>query len=81
VDFIQTRCPGLSVRTGEATYLAWIDASGLGADNPALHFEKHAGLFLSDGAFFGWPQFIRFNFGCPRARMMEGLEKIASDIS
>jgi cystathionine beta-lyase len=78
VEFMQTRCPGLAVNPGEATYLAWIDASGLGVDNPAAHFEKRAGLFLSDGAFFGWPQFIRFNFGCPSARMLEGLEKIAA---
>jgi cystathionine beta-lyase len=78
VEFIRGNCPGLSVRPGEATYLAWIDASGLGTDNPALHFEKKAGLFLSDGAYFGWPAHIRFNFGCPRARMLEGLEKIAA---
>ncbi|MBC7855256.1 MAG: aspartate aminotransferase, partial [Pirellulaceae bacterium] len=45
---------------------------------PAAHFEKNAGLYLSDGAFFGWPGWIRFNFGCPRARMLEGLEKIAA---
>ena len=77
VDFIQTRCPGLSILAGQATYLAWIDARGIGVDNPALHFEQSAGLFLSDGAFFGWPGWIRFNFACPRARMLEGLEKIA----
>ena len=81
VDFIQTRCPGLSVRRGDATYLAWIDASALAVENPAIHFEKKAGLFLSDGAFFGWPQHIRFNFGCPRNRMLEGLEKIARAIA
>ncbi len=80
VDFIRNRCPGLSIIPGEATYLAWIDASGLGVENPAQHFEKKAGLFLSDGAFFGWPKHIRFNFGCPRARMLEGLEKIAGAI-
>ena len=80
VDFIRNRCPGLSIIPGEATYLAWIDASGLGVENPAQHFEKNAGLFLSDGAFFGWPKHIRFNFGCPRARMLEGLEKIAGAI-
>jgi cystathionine beta-lyase len=80
VDFIRNRCPGLSIIPGEATYLAWIDASGLGVENPAQHFEKNAGLFLSDGAFFGWPKHIRFNFGCPRARMLEGLEKIAKAI-
>ncbi len=80
VEFIQTRCPGLTLRPGEATYLAWIDATNLGTDNPAQHFEKKAGLFLSDGAYFGWPQYFRFNFGCPRSRMLEGLEKIAASI-
>lgn len=80
VDFIRNRCPGMSVIPGEATYLAWIDASGLGVENPAQHFEKKAGLFLSDGAYFGWPKHIRFNFGCPRSRMLEGLEKIAGAI-
>ena len=78
VDFIHTRCPGLTVIAGEATYLAWIDARGMGVENPAQHFEQKAGLFLSDGAYFGWPGWIRFNFGCPRARMLEGLEKIAA---
>ncbi|MEO7099289.1 MAG: PatB family C-S lyase [Luteolibacter sp.] len=77
VDFISTRCPGLSVAPGEATYLAWIDARSMGVENPALHFEKKAGLFLSDGTYFGWPGWIRFNFGCPHARVLEGLEKIA----
>ena len=78
VDFINTRCPGLTAAAGEATYLAWIDARGMGVENPAAHFEKKAGLFLSDGAYFGWPGWFRFNFGCPRARMLEGLEKIAA---
>lgn len=78
VDFIRTRCPALTVLPGEGTYLAWIDARRMGVENPAQEFEKKAGLFLSDGAYFGWPGWIRFNFGCPRARMMEGLEKIAA---
>ena len=77
VDFVTTRCPGLKVTAGEATYLAWIDARELGVENPAQHFEHKAGLFLSDGAYFGWPGWLRFNFGCPHARMLEGLEKIA----
>ena len=77
-EFIHTRCPGMSVVPAEATYLAWIDARGLGVGNPAQFFEKNAGLFLSDGAYFGWPGWIRFNFGCPRAVMLAGLEKIAA---
>ncbi len=78
VEFMRSRCPDLIVRPGEATYLAWIDARNMGVDNPAQHFEKKAGLFLSDGAYFGWPGWVRFNFGCPKARMLEGLEKIAA---
>ncbi|HEX5791537.1 MAG TPA: PatB family C-S lyase, partial [Luteolibacter sp.] len=80
VEFITQRCPGLSIVPGQATYLAWIDARALGHDDPALQFEKHAGLFLSEGRAFGWTGHFRFNFGCPRARMLEGLEKIAAAI-
>jgi cystathionine beta-lyase len=76
VDFINKECDGLSILAPQATYLAWIDAKHAGYENPANHFEKKAGLFLSDGAFFGWPGYFRFNFGCPRSRMLEGLEKI-----
>jgi cystathionine beta-lyase len=78
--FIRTHCPGLSIMPGDATYLAWIDARGLGVANPAEHFEKRAGLFLSDGAFFGWPGWIRFNFGCTRGHLLAGLEKIRAAI-
>ncbi len=81
VHFITVHCPGLVIRPGEATYLAWIDGRAMGIQNPALHFEKHAGLFLSDGAQFGWPGWFRFNFGCPKARMLEGLEKLAAAFS
>jgi cystathionine beta-lyase len=77
VRFIRENCPQLSIHPCQATYLAWIDASGMKVDNPANHFEQHAGLFLSDGAFFGWPQHIRFNFACPRSYLLQGLEKLA----
>ena len=77
-NFIDTFALGHYARgvPPDATYLAWIDARLLGHDNPAAHFEREAGLFLSDGAHFGWPGWLRFNFGCPRQRMLEGLEKL-----
>ena len=76
VAFLRDHCPELRITPPDATYLAWIDARLLGHDNPAAHFERKAGLFLSDGAHFGWPGWLRFNFGCPRQRMLEGLEKL-----
>jgi cystathionine beta-lyase len=79
--FFAERLPALKPVPAEATYLAWIDARALDEKNPADLLEKDAGLFLSDGNFFGWPGWFRFNFACPRARMLEGLEKIARAVS
>lgn len=79
-EFVASRMPSLKVVPAEATYLAWIDARALGVDNPARHFEEKAGLFLSDGAFFGWPGWIRFNFACTRTRLLAGLEKMTAVI-
>ena len=76
VRFVTEECDGLTVHPPEATYLAWIDARALGVPNPADFFEKEAGLFLSDGTFFGCPGWVRFNFGCPRMRMLAGLGKM-----
>jgi cystathionine beta-lyase len=81
VRFVTEECEGLSIHAPEATYLAWIDARALGLDNPANFFEKEAGLFLSDGGFFGWPGYVRFNFACPRSRMLEGLGKMKAAIA
>ncbi len=76
VEFITQKCDGLSIVAPEATYLAWIDARQSDLKNPAKFFEDQAGLFLSDGATFGKPGYVRFNFGCPKTRMLEGLRKM-----
>jgi cystathionine beta-lyase len=69
--------PGLAMTHVEATYLAWIDARGLGVDNPAAFFES-AGVGLSSGADFGLPGWVRLNFGCPRATLELALERMRS---
>jgi cystathionine beta-lyase len=61
----------------EATYLAWIDARGLGVDHPARFFEE-AGVGLSDGADFGTPGWVRLNFACPRKTLESALQRMAS---
>lgn len=67
--------PGLKTWPVEATYLAWIDARGLGVADPASLFER-GGVGLSDGAPFGAPGFVRLNFGCPRSLLQQALERI-----
>lgn len=58
----------------EGTYLAWIDVRDLGLEHPGKHFERF-GLGLSDGAAFGGPGFVRFNFACTRAMLERGLDR------
>lgn len=64
--------PGLSMAHVEATYLAWIDARGIGIEQPARFFEQ-AGVGLSDGADFDAPGFMRLNFGCSRQLLRNAL--------
>ena len=69
------RIPGLELGPIEATYLAWIDVSALGLENPPKFFEQ-AGLGMSPGREFGDPDFMRLNFGCPRSRVEQAVERI-----
>jgi len=61
----------------EATYLAWIDASGLGVADPHKYFLER-GVAMSPGTQFGSPQFVRLNFGTQRAVLAKALERISS---
>jgi len=69
--------PNLKMAHVEATYLAWIDASGLGVADPHKHFLDR-GVALSPGTQFGAPQYVRLNFGTQKARLAEALKRISS---
>jgi cystathionine beta-lyase len=70
---------GLALARTQATYLAWIDASGLGLKDPTQHFLDH-GVALSPGSQFGSPSFVRLNFGTQRARLQEALRRMAAAV-
>jgi cystathionine beta-lyase len=63
----------------EATYLAWIDCSGLGVADPHAHFLER-GVALSPGSQFGDARFVRLNFGTQRARLEQALERMRGGI-
>jgi len=69
------RTIGLPMAHVEATYLAWIDCSGLQIENPWEHFLKH-GVALSPGSQFGDARFVRLNFGTQRKLLATALERI-----
>lgn len=83
VSFVAEHLPGIGVTTPDATYLAWLDcrdlmANGVIAGSPYEFFLEHAKVALGDGALFGPGNegFVRLNFGCPRATLMEALGRM-----
>lgn len=73
--------PGLRLEAPEATYLAWIDASGLAlpTGQSAAQFFEAAGVGLSPGEDFmpGASDHVRLNFGCTRATLEMAIERMA----
>jgi len=80
VERAVAKMPGLSMAHVEATYLAWIDCSGLAVQDAHAYFLAH-GVALSPGAQFGAARFVRLNFGTQRARLAAALERMASAVS
>ncbi|WP_116473394.1 MalY/PatB family protein [Zobellella maritima] len=74
------KVPGVKVLSPEATYLAWIDISALELEDPIGFFEQ-AGVGLSPGGQFGGSDFVRLNFGCPRAMLDEALHRMIAAIN
>jgi len=80
VDYVRRQLPGVALAPPEATYLAWLDCreTGIRDGDPFTFFLENARVALSDGTTFGrgGPGFVRLNFGCPRAILTEGLDRM-----
>ena len=78
--FLPERLPAVRLVPGEATYLLWLDCAAYTDDSARLAAEIRAktGLYLSDGVQYGkgGETFLRMNIACPRARVLEGLERL-----
>lgn len=80
VEATVARLPGVETVHLEATYLSWIDCSGLGVADPHALFLEH-GLGLSPGADFGAPQFVRLNFGTQRKVLAEAMKRFEKAVT
>lgn len=69
------RLEGFSYRPAQATYLAWVDASGLGV-NDIQHYMLERGIGPSAGSDFGAPFFTRINFACPRTYLEQMITRL-----
>ncbi len=79
LDYVRTHWPQVQVFPPEGTFLLWMDWRALALPgSPYDFFLERARVMLNRGEDFG-PQgrgFLRLNFGCPRARLMEALERM-----
>ena len=85
LEYVRKHLPGVSVAAPEATFLAWLDCrqAGLPAHDPWTFFLERARVATHDGALFGrgGEGFVRLNFGCPRATLVEGLDRMRRALS
>jgi len=77
--YVAEHLPGITMSPMEGTFLAWLDCRQAGLPcNPFEFFLQEARVGLNDGATFGrgGAGFVRLNFACPRAILVEGLDKM-----
>jgi cystathionine beta-lyase len=84
VDYVNERLPGVRVAKPEGTYLLWLDCRKAGIPgNPQKFFLERAKVALNDGPDYGrgGEDFLRLNFGCPRAALVEALGRMESALA
>jgi cystathionine beta-lyase len=72
--------PGVRSMPLEATYLAWVDFSGLGMapEELAQRLARDAGIAANAGPSFGTggEGWMRFNLATPRVRVQEAVDRL-----
>ena len=80
MDYIAKNMPKVKTTPLDATYLMWLDCSGLGFEQQEL-LDRLAAVHVkvNDGMFFGdlGRGHIRLNIGCPRAQLEKALAQMA----
>ncbi|MBQ0070578.1 MAG: aminotransferase, partial [Spirochaetales bacterium] len=78
--YLETYLPQCRLIKPEATYLAWVDCSGLGFNGKELEafIKDKAKLWLDTGRIFGKESecFMRFVLACPRRTLAEALDRL-----
>lgn len=81
--FIRTEIKDVSPVAAEATYLLWLDCSGLKGNPSGLcaFIRRNSGLYLSDGKeYHSEDGFLRMNLACSRETLTDGLQRLKRSI-
>lgn len=77
VDRLRKEIPEIRVASPEATYLAWLDCTALDLGDAYTFFLDKAKVAFNPGPSFGDDaHHVRLNFGCPRALLDEGIDRM-----
>ena len=82
-ELVAELLPGARLAVPEATYLAWVDLSGLGlGDDPAGEVLRRARVALSPGPLFGsgGAGHARLNYATSPEILREAVERIAGSL-
>lgn len=83
-ELLAEHIPGMRYSAPEGTYIAWLDARGLGIGGaPADFFRENAGVALTDGATCGTAGegFLRFIFATSRPIIEQSVRQMADALS
>lgn len=75
--------PGAAYRPGEGTYLAWVDCSALGLEDPAKEFLERGRVAFSAGVNFsaGHRQWVRINLAASPEIITEAVRRMAATLT
>ena len=84
-NFLEKEIPRIKLVKSEATYLLWIDCTGIGFKSKKIseHLLNKVGLLVSPGLQFGLcgDNFIRLNIACPRKMLEESMQKLKEGLN
>ncbi len=85
VKYVRSNFPKVEMGVPEGTYLAWLDCrkAGVPGHDPFTFFLEAGRVAFNDGKTFGrgGEGFVRLNFGCPRALLEQGLERMTTALA
>jgi cystathionine beta-lyase len=85
VKYVRSNFPKIEMGVPEGTYLAWLDCrkASIPGNDPFTFFLESGRVAFNDGMTFGrgGEGFVRLNFGCPRALLVQGLERMGAALA
>lgn len=83
-QFVSENIPPARIVRSEATYLLWLDCSGICDDSNKLadYIRNETGLYLCPGGQYGkgGERFLRINAACPMSVMKDGMQRLGAGI-